>query len=116
MSYNTIRSGQEDIQATLKETHPENPSAHLFLSTWGEYQILSKQEPEELGGWGGALVTMGSLSTLLSFIYSSHSLEKGAGLDAADRAGTMISSCLPWFSVWEGQKWLSKCTPKGRNL
>lgn len=35
MSHNTIKSGQENIQTILKQTHPENPSVLLLLYLWG---------------------------------------------------------------------------------
>ena len=70
-----------------------------------------------MGGGGVARVTKSSVSMLLSFFHSFITLfGEGSWADAADRAGTTISSCLPWFAVWEGLKSLSKCTPKGRNL
>lgn len=96
----------------LTQKIPSAPSISVHM---GRVPNIEQTGARGIRGWGG-LVTMGSLSTLLSSVYSSHSLEKGVSWTLADRAGTMISSCRSWFSVWEGQKWLSSNLKVHRNL
>lgn len=49
MSHNTIKSGQENIQTILKQTHPENPSVLLLLYIWGQQWKMSKEGQKNEG-------------------------------------------------------------------